>query len=165
MKFTKYLYFSIALISLISLFGLYFYSLENLTKFLDAYPPFDYAFQNIEEFEGKEIYTTLEVKKISKEKNEVIGVYHSIFPRSNNEKNLEINLINEKNFELKEGNKYKFKVKISDGKIYIIEKYNPLIQWNFVIEAILFNVTAVIIMLYLLSKLKINFRKFLIEEK
>lgn len=158
-----YIFFSIAIISLILLLGIYFYSLENITKFLDVWPPFEYVTHNVEKFENKEIYMCFEISKINENENYLIikGIYHEIYPT--NKKNLDVEFIAQKNLELKERKIYGFKVKILKGKFYILEKYNLFIQEGFIMQVLLFNVSVVFIMLYLLSKLKINFRKFLIE--
>ncbi|OQX21893.1 MAG: hypothetical protein BWK75_02165 [Candidatus Altiarchaeales archaeon A3] len=169
----KILAFSfIAFISLASLLFLYFYSLENAKNYWNVndsegnvYAPGEYLANNIEKFKGKEMYCGgwVELKD-----NKIFIPHSSIFPTTEKIKTM---IVNPEKFQLENGKSYVFKAKIVDVKtenntkmieIYATEKFQPLIDMPFVIFGILFNVPAVIIMSYLLLKLKLNFKKFLI---
>ncbi|MFN3527720.1 MAG: hypothetical protein ACK4YO_01290, partial [Candidatus Altarchaeaceae archaeon] len=103
------LFFSIAIFSIVSLFFLYFYTLENFKNSFDKNNliTFEYALKNPEKYEGREIYTGFEIE--STEGKNVIAKYHTIFPSKANKSVL---LINEKNFKLENGKAYGFKIKI-----------------------------------------------------
>lgn len=165
----------IAFISLTSLLFLYSYSLENAKYYWNVnddkgnvYTPIEYLADNIEQFKGKDIYcggyVELKVHKI-------FIPYSSIFPTK---EKIKTEIVNPENFQLENGKSYGFKARITDVKtednvkvikVYATEKFQLLIDMPWTIFQILFNVPAVIIILYLLLKLKINFRKILIEAK
>ncbi|CEG13670.1 hypothetical protein MSIBF_A4430006 [groundwater metagenome] len=173
----KILTFSfIAFISLTSILFLYFYSLENAKYYWNVndsegnvYVPIEYLANNIEQFKGKDMYCGgyVELKG-----HKIFIPYSSIFPTK---EKIKFEITNPEKFQLENGKHYGFKVRIIDVKtdgdiktieIYAIsEKFQPLIDMPWTIFEILFNVPAVIIMLYLLLKLKLNFRKIIIEAK
>ena len=170
----KILTFSfIAFISLASLLFLYFYSLENAKNYWNVndsegniYTPVEYLADNMEKFKGKEMYCggCVELKD-----NKIFIPYISIYPTK---EKIKIEIVNSEEFQVVNGKYYGFKARIIDAKtdgdiktieIYAIsEKFQQLIDMPWTIFEILFNVPAVLIMLYLLLKLKLNFKKFLI---
>jgi len=156
----KNLNFATAIISLLCLVALYAYSINNASAYWDENPPAEYLINNFDKFEGKKIYTG---GVIGTADGKFFITQNSIFPGS--KKELKIEIINRENFELTDGKYYNFKVKIINEKFYVIEKYSPLADLPFTISALLFNVPAIIIMLFLLLKSKINFKKILIEFK
>ena len=163
----------IAFISLASLLFLYFYSLENAKNYWNVndsegnvYTPVEYLADNMEKFKGKDMYCGGYVEL----KNGKIFIPHSsIYPTK---EKIKIEIVNPEKFHLENGKYYGFKARIIDAKtdgdiktieIYAIsEKFQQLIDMPWTIFEILFNVPAVLIMLYLLLKLKLNFKKFLI---
>jgi len=162
-------------ISIICLLFLYFYSFENAKYYWgvddgsgNIYSPFEYLADNPEKFKGKNIYYGgyVELKD-----GKIFIPYLSIFPT--NEK-IKAEIVNPEKFQLENRKYYGFNARIIDVKtednvkvveIYATEKFQRLFDIPFVIFEILFNVSALLIILYLLLKLKINFRKILIEAK
>ncbi|OIQ05627.1 MAG: hypothetical protein COS36_06815 [Candidatus Altarchaeum sp. CG03_land_8_20_14_0_80_32_618] len=172
----KILAFSvISLISLFCLLFLYFYSLENAKYYWDVddgsgniYAPDEYLADNPEKFKGKDMYC---VGYVELKDGKIFIPYSSIFPTK---EKIKTDIVNPEKFHLENGKCYGFKARITDIKteddvkvveIYVIEKFQPLIDMPWTIFEILFNVPAVLIMIYLLLKLKLNFRKILIEAK
>lgn len=165
----------IAFISSASILFLYFYSLENAKNYWNVddgkgniYAPIEYIANNIEKFEGKEWYAS---GYVALSKYRVFIPYNTIYPTK---EKIKIEISNGKDFLLEDEKYYVFKSKIIGGRIegdtkvieiYATEKFQPLIDWPFGIYEILSNVPAVLIMLYLLLKLKIDFKRFLISSK
>lgn len=163
----------IALISLASLLFLYFYSLENAKNYWNVYDTegnfytfIEYLANNIEQFKGKDMYLCgyIEIKN-----NKTFIPYKSIYPTK---EKIRIEIINPEKFHLENEKFYGFEARIIDVKtngniktieIYIIsKKFKKLIDMPWAIYVILFNVPAILIMLYLLLKLNFNFKKFLV---
>jgi len=166
----------IFIVSLTSLFFLYFYSLKNAVYYWDAYDDsgnlytvIEYLANNPEKFNGKDVYFSGYVELNG---SKFFISYASIFPTKDK---IRIDIVNSEKFNITGGKHYGFKGKIknikTEGDVKVIEVYAEsivctyLIDMPWVLFEILFNVPAIIIMLYLLLKLKINFRKFLIEAK
>jgi len=173
----KILAFSIIfIVSLTSLLFLYSYSLENATYYWNVddgsgnvYTPVEYLANNPEKFNGKDVYFGGYVELNG---SKFFISYASIFPAKDK---IRTEIVNSEKFNITCGKHYGFKGKIknikTEGDVKVIEMdadnsvYQQLIDMPFVMFEILFNVPAIIIMLYLLLKLKLNFRKFLIEAK
>jgi len=165
----------IFIVSLTSLFFLYFYSLKNAVYYWDAYDDSGNLYTvieylaNVEKFNGKDMYFDGHVELNN---SKIFISYASIFPVKDK---IRIDIVNSEKFNITGGKHYGFKGKIknikTEGDVKVIEVYAEsivctyLIDMPWVLFEILFNVPAIIIMLYLLLKLKINFRKFLIETK
>lgn len=165
----------IAFVSITSLLFLYLYSLENAKYYWNVeddkgnvYTSIEYLVDNVEQFKGKNMYCSGHVEL---DGYEGFIHYSSIFPTK---EKIKIEIVNPEKFQLENKKLYGFKARIIDVKteddvkiikVYAAEKFQPLIDMPWTIYEILFNLPAVIIMLYLLLKLKINFRKILIEPK